>query len=346
MLVEAAGEPASASAGALAAVAPVGSDVDADSALEGADLVVGTAKRDSGPEGNVSVGTPRSTAVTSPPRRRHRFALAVVLAGVFGLGVAIAHARSTGTSAAPAVTSALPGPGSPGSPESAVVAPAEDPSTAGTLTDAEAAPGADSGNAATSEATVVIDPASDSGSDPAVTTPTDQATIPAAAPPTTRPPGAPWTLTLTGQMVFPYLGAFIKEPSHIVDTVTLTGACDGRGPCSLTSLFPGTPYEGQPATFALTPAADGFTLSVRFDHVEPGAQCAPISIRLELSVLVVGGPDGPGLIGSGQYVPDRRSTALPDGSLGCTTDVGVFSFASKGLVPPPRPTPAPPPPLV
>ena len=352
MLVVAASEPDGAGDSALAAVAPVRSPLDAGSAPDEADTVVGTTKRASSPEGHVIVRPPPPPAatslplaVTSPRRPRHRLAFALTLAAVFGLGMAVAHVWSTDSSASPGITSAPPRPGSAESPVSEVVptAPAGS-SIGGTGTGTEsqaAATGDDSGGAATTEDTVVIDPASD----PAATTPTDQAPILTAAPRVTLAPGVSRTLALTGQMVFPYLGAFINKEYHVAGTLTVTGACDGRQPCSLTSLFPGTPYEGQPATFALTPAADGYTLSARFDHIEPGSQCAPISVRLELSVLAVDGPDGPGLIGSGQYVPDRRSTALPDGSLGCTTDVGVFSFASQGLVPPPRPTPAPAPPL-
>jgi len=178
------------------------------------------------------------------------------------------------------------------------------------------------------------------------TTPgTATATTPTAvaAVPTTIDGAAPRTLPLSGRMVFSYI-TFQSNEYPLAKTMTLAGPCDGRGSCSITPPFTVTPYEGQPATYDLKLSDGGYTLTTRFNHVEPGAACAPISTKVQLTMSIVGGPNGRGVLGSGQYVPDRRSTPLPDGSKGCTTDVGVFTFASQGLTPPPLPAPAPPPP--
>ena len=164
-----------------------------------------------------------------------------------------------------------------------------------------------------------------------------------AAPTTIDAAATPRTLTLTGRMVFSYI-TFQSNEYPLAKTITLTGPCDGRGPCTITPPFAATPYEGQPASYDLKTSDGGYTLTTRFNHVEPGAACAPISTKLQLTMSIVGGASGRGVVGSGQYVPDRRSTPLPDGSKGCTTDVGVFTFASQGSTPPALPAPAPPPP--
>ena len=170
-------------------------------------------------------------------------------------------------------------------------------------------------------------------------------TLPAtvAAPTTIDAAATPRTLTLTGRMVFSYI-TFQSNEYPLAKTITLTGPCDGRGSCTITPPFAATPYEGQPASYDLKTSDGGYTLTTRFNHVEPGAACAPISTKLQLTMSIVGGASGRGVVGSGQYVPDRRSTPLPDGSKGCTTDVGVFTFASQGSTPPALPAPAPPPP--
>jgi hypothetical protein len=147
-----------------------------------------------------------------------------------------------------------------------------------------------------------------------------------------------------GTLAFPYLEPFGVMRAPVASTLDLDGWCNGVDPCSITPIFAGSPFEGEPERLELDPTGTGYTLDLSFAHVQPGPPCPAITITLRLAISVEEGTNGWGFVGYGQFVPQRRSSPLADGTPGCRTDVATFSFASAGLTPPPQPDPAPAPP--
>lgn len=153
----------------------------------------------------------------------------------------------------------------------------------------------------------------------------------------------PRTVEIVGELAFPYLEGLDTPSLPLIDRVSLVGGCNGGVACTITSPYRGAPFEGQPAVWTLEPTGTGYSSSTRFLHVKPGPLCAPIPVVVSLTLEVAEGTDGWGIRGAGQFVPERRSSPLPDGSPGCQTDVATFTFASTGLTPLAMPPAAPPP---
>ena len=152
----------------------------------------------------------------------------------------------------------------------------------------------------------------------------------------------PRAVEIVGELAFPYLeGLALSIP--LTGRVSLVGGCNGGVACTITSPYRGAPFEGQPPVWTLEPTGTGYSSSTRFLHVKPGPLCAPIPVVVSLTLEVAEGTDGWGIRGAGQFVPERRSSPLPDGSPGCQTDVATFTFASSGLAAPAMPPAAPPP---
>ena len=171
-------------------------------------------------------------------------------------------------------------------------------------------------------------------------------TSPAPSPSSSTPAAAaspPRTVEIVGELAFPYLEGLGRSSTPIVGSVSLVGGCNGGVACTITSPYRGAPFEGQPAVWTLEPTGTGYSSSTRFLHVKPGPPCAPIPVVVSLTLEVAEGTDGWGIRGAGQFVPERRSSPLPDGSPGCQTDVATFTFASTGLAAPAMPPAAPPP---